>query len=58
MRRNALIRVVLIAVVVALVAGGVLYWRGLIGQPAKSANAGNPNARGETGGVQTARLTF
>jgi hypothetical protein len=32
-RRNSLIRTVLLVVVVAGIAGGVLYWRGVIGHP-------------------------
>ena len=55
MRRNALIRVALLVVVVAIVGGGVLYWRGLIGHPAKTASAGNvkgPSAK------PTAKATF
>jgi hypothetical protein len=46
MRRNALIRVVLIVVAVALAGGGVLYWRGLIGHPVETATAGNPKTPG------------
>ena len=55
MRRNALIRVALLVVVVAFVGGGLLYWRGLIGHPTKTAS---------TGGVKgpaakpTAKATF
>ena len=38
---GSIIRIVLGVVVVALIAGGVLYWRGIIGHPsAKTANVG------------------
>jgi hypothetical protein len=41
---SRIIRVVLAVVVVAIAAGGVLYWRGIIGHPAaKTANASAPN---------------
>ena len=33
MKRGGIIRVLLIVIVVALIAGGVLYWRGIIGHP-------------------------
>jgi hypothetical protein len=36
---GSIIRVVLAVVVVAVVAGGVLYWRGIIGHPAKTASS-------------------
>jgi hypothetical protein len=38
---SRIIRVVLAVVVVAIVAGGVLYWRGIIGHPTKTASAGS-----------------
>jgi hypothetical protein len=36
---SRIIRVVLAIVVVAVIAGGVLYWRGIIGHPTKTASA-------------------
>ena len=38
MHRNSLIRTVLLLVVVAGIAGGVLYWRGVIGHPKQVAS--------------------
>jgi hypothetical protein len=35
MKRSGIIRAGLLVVVVALIAGGVLYWRGIIGHPSK-----------------------
>jgi Flp pilus assembly protein CpaB len=43
---SRIIRVVLAVAVVAVVAGGVLYWRGIIGHPAaKTASAAAPGAK-------------
>jgi hypothetical protein len=39
MHRNSLIRMVLLVVVVGGIAGGVLYWRGIIGHPNQVAGA-------------------
>lgn len=47
MRRNALIRVALLIIVIAGVTGGVLYWRGIIGHPTKTASASNAKGPGE-----------
>jgi hypothetical protein len=38
MRRSALIRIAAIVVAVALIGGGVLYWRGLAGKPKQTAS--------------------
>lgn len=42
---SRIIRVVLAVVVVAVIAGGVLYWRGIIGHPSKTANAAAPGSK-------------
>jgi hypothetical protein len=52
MRRNALIRVALLVVVIAGVASGVLYWRGLIGRPAQTASTGTAKGPGAPAAVK------
>src|ERR1700677_2310132 len=42
---SSVIRVVLAVVVVAVIAGGVLYWRGIIGHPSKTASTAAPGAK-------------
>jgi hypothetical protein len=41
--RRIILRAALLVVVIALVSGGVLYWRGLHGRPAKAASAKVPS---------------